>query len=229
MARPLLTNIPMLPRVILHNAISLDGRIDGFTPDVGLFYELASVWKEDATLAGSETILSSPGANTADDNRKLNPPETRGHDPRPLLVIPDSRGRIRCWEHLLKQPYWRGGIALMATSTSPSHCEYLGRKNVECLIAGKDRVDLKSALETLYELHNVKTVRVDSGGTLGGVLLREGLVDEISLLVSPVLAGSGGRALFRTIETELTVKLTRSETLKGDVVWIRYEVEKKGQ
>jgi len=48
----------VLPRVILHNAVSVDGRIDWFTPDVGQFYELASRWKEDATLAGSNTIFN---------------------------------------------------------------------------------------------------------------------------------------------------------------------------
>jgi 2,5-diamino-6-(ribosylamino)-4(3H)-pyrimidinone 5'-phosphate reductase len=225
-ARPLHTKIDMLPRVILHNAISLDGRIDGFTPDVGLFYELAATWKEDATLAGSETILSSPVAAKVDDNRTLKPPDGHAHDPRPLLVIPDSRGRIRCWEHLLRQPYWRRGVALCATGTPPAYCEYLDKKHVECVIAGKERVDLKSALETLYDLHNVKTVRVDSGGTLGGVLLREGLVDEISLLVSPVLAGSGGRALFRTIDREMTMTLTHSEKLKDGVLWVKYDIHR---
>jgi hypothetical protein len=34
--------IAMLPRVILFNAVSLDGRIDGFIPDLGQFYELAA-------------------------------------------------------------------------------------------------------------------------------------------------------------------------------------------
>jgi len=216
----------MLPKIILHNIVSLDGRIDGFTPDVGLFYELASTFKEDATLAGSETIIASPGANITDDSRKLNPPELHAHDARPLLVIPDSRGRIRCWEHLLKQPYWRGGVALMSTTTPSSYCEYLSKKNVECVIAGKEQVDLRSALEALHELHGVKTVRVDSGGALSGVLLREGLVDEISLLISPCFAGDGARALFRTVQSELPVSLTHSETLKGGVVWVRYEVEK---
>jgi hypothetical protein len=38
----------LLPRIILHNVVSLDGRMDWFTPGVGLFYELASRWQEDA-------------------------------------------------------------------------------------------------------------------------------------------------------------------------------------
>jgi 2,5-diamino-6-(ribosylamino)-4(3H)-pyrimidinone 5'-phosphate reductase len=36
-------------------------------------------------------------------------------------------------------------------------------------------------------------VRVDSGGALNGALLRAGLVDEVSLLVHPVLAGDAPR------------------------------------
>jgi hypothetical protein len=30
------------PRVIIHNLISLDGRLDGFPADAGLYYEMAS-------------------------------------------------------------------------------------------------------------------------------------------------------------------------------------------
>jgi len=32
----------MLPKVILHNAVSLDGRIDGFPIDLFQYYELAA-------------------------------------------------------------------------------------------------------------------------------------------------------------------------------------------
>ena len=42
----------MLPRIIIHNAISLDGRIDWLTFDLGLFYGLISRWNEDATWLG---------------------------------------------------------------------------------------------------------------------------------------------------------------------------------
>ena len=48
----------MLPRVILHIAVSLDGRYDWFTPDIGLFHELAGRWHEDITLAGANTIFA---------------------------------------------------------------------------------------------------------------------------------------------------------------------------
>jgi 2,5-diamino-6-(ribosylamino)-4(3H)-pyrimidinone 5'-phosphate reductase len=36
----------------VHVAVSLDGATTGFTPAVGLFYELAAMWDEDVTLTG---------------------------------------------------------------------------------------------------------------------------------------------------------------------------------
>ncbi len=46
---------------------------------------------------------------------------------------------------------------------------------------------MRAALAELYDNHAVKTMRMDSGGTLNGVMLSAGLVSEISLLVHPLL------------------------------------------
>jgi hypothetical protein len=49
---------PMLPQVILHTAMSLDGRITGFPADLDIYYSLAAQWNPDAILFGSETVLA---------------------------------------------------------------------------------------------------------------------------------------------------------------------------
>ncbi len=54
----------MLPRVIMHNAVSVDGRLDWIEPDLGAFYGIAAGFGEDATLVGSETILSAYASGT---------------------------------------------------------------------------------------------------------------------------------------------------------------------
>ena len=51
-------NNKKLPYLILYNAVSVDGRIDHFPVDMGLFYSLISIWKEDATLSGCDTLLN---------------------------------------------------------------------------------------------------------------------------------------------------------------------------
>jgi len=40
----------MPPCIVLHNAVSLDGRIDWFSPESAQFYGLIPCWKEDAKI-----------------------------------------------------------------------------------------------------------------------------------------------------------------------------------
>jgi 2,5-diamino-6-(ribosylamino)-4(3H)-pyrimidinone 5'-phosphate reductase len=53
----------MLPKVILHTAMSLDGRITDFPADLELYYGLAAQWNHGAILFGSETVLAAARAD----------------------------------------------------------------------------------------------------------------------------------------------------------------------
>ncbi|HNQ30460.1 MAG TPA: hypothetical protein PKM87_10110 [Methanolinea sp.] len=55
----------MMPRVIIHIATSLDGRITRFPADLELYYALAATWNPDAILFGSETVLTAVRENPA--------------------------------------------------------------------------------------------------------------------------------------------------------------------
>jgi 2,5-diamino-6-(ribosylamino)-4(3H)-pyrimidinone 5'-phosphate reductase len=210
--------------------VSLDGRIDWFTPNVGQFYELASRWKEDATLAGSDTILNPQEEVPEEDETAFEPPKRNPDDPRPLLVVPDSRGRIRNWHFWRKQPYWRDMVALCSHSTPRTYLDYLQKRHIDYIVAGDDHVDLRVALEELNARYGVKVVRVDSGGTLNGILLRSDLVDEVSVLIHPgLVGGTTPRSIFRapdliSSEGVIQLRLIHVEQLKGDVIWLRYEV-----
>jgi len=219
-----------LPKVILHTAVSLDGRIDWFNPDVGLFYELAGRWKEDATLADSETMIRAQQempAEPAGDSAIL---ESGEKESKPLLVVPDSRGRIKDWDDWRRQPYWRDVLVLCSQSTPRQYLEYLKSAKIRYLVLGKKKVDFRKAFGILYEKHNIKVIRVDSGGTLNGVLLREGLVSEVSLLIHPCLVGgTSPRSFFRAEDLRspdgvIRLELTHEEKLKHGVIWLVYRV-----
>lgn len=221
----------MLPRVILHNAVSLDGRIDGFEPDVGRFYELAGAFDEDATLAGSETILRSPSGAEHDRPDDPIPPPAGAGDERPLLVVVDSRGRVRCWGALRAAGLWRGCIAAVSEATPRAYVDFLRARAVDTILAGELRVDLRAMLHELAERHGVRTVRVDSGGALNAALLSAGLVDEVSLLVHPVLAGDRTpRSFYRTDgERPVALRLRSAQTQADGALWLRYEVARPAQ
>lgn len=224
----------MLPRVILFNAVSLDGRTTGFPADLGQFYGLASHWKEDATLVGAGTILGSGDEAPPEDESAFVPPQVNPDDTRPLLVIPDSRGRVRSWHALLQWPYWRDAVALVSRSTPEEYLSYLRKRHVGYIVAGDDHVDLRLALDELNARYGTKVVRADSGGTLNGVLLRAGLVDEVSILIYPCLVGgTTQQSIFRapdlpSMEGVIGLKLVHHEKLDGDAVWLRYEVAGHG-
>lgn len=231
----------MKPRVILHNAVSADGRADWFPADIGLFYELAATWREDATLAGSGTILAAGGGVEAPAEREGEPPAaaagaddrpSAGEDRRPLLAVVDSRGQVKGWDTLLAAGYWRSGIALCSAATPAEHLSWLDAHGVKRIATGAERVDLAAALDELAARFGVKTVRVDSGGKLNGELLRLGLVDEISLLVHPYLVGGTSPAsMYRAADLVhevgvLRLELLQSRTVKQGIVWLRYAVRK---
>jgi 2,5-diamino-6-(ribosylamino)-4(3H)-pyrimidinone 5'-phosphate reductase len=69
-------------------------------------------------------------------------------------------------------------------------------------------------------------VRVDSGGSLIGALLRDGLVDEVSLLVHPCLAGAAGERAWHGGAPAHALDLERiaAESLDGALTWLRYRV-----
>jgi len=224
----------MLPKVILHNAVSVDGRMDNIEPDLGQFYGLAQRWEEDATIVGSETILKEEDI-PEETEEDLLPPEKKPNDMRPLLAIPDSKGRVRSWHHLRKAPFWSYMVALISKTTPREYIDYLERRHIDYIIAGEEKVDMRTALEELKTRYNVKTARVDSGGSLNGVLLREGLVNEVSIMVLPSLVGGTSlHYIFQapdltSKEAALELKLAHFERLDEDVLWLRYMVKKVKQ
>jgi 2,5-diamino-6-(ribosylamino)-4(3H)-pyrimidinone 5'-phosphate reductase len=224
-------NQSTLPYTIIHNMQSIDGRLTGFIPDLELYYGLAATFNEDATLVGSKTILAAPETNE-ETEEAFDDPQQNPTDPRGTLIIVDGKGQVRNWHMLKKAGIWRNFIALCTSETPKEYLDYLTKRHIAPIITGKNHVNLKESLGILYQKHNIKRIRVDSGGTLNGILLHEGLVDEISIIINPSLVGGTPTpTLFdnnqeKTIENTKTLTLTHNETLKNGNVWIRYTLNK---
>ena len=215
----------MMPRVILHNSVSLDGRIDGFEVDMELHYGTAAQHDFQASLAGSGTILA---AAPPPDRGPPSFPDPADVEGAGLLVVPDSGGRVRCWNHLRNCGFFSGVLALVSGSTPHSHMKYLERMKVDHWVLGDRKVDLEAALSRLGSERGVRRVLLDGGGTLSGVLLRQGLVSEISLIVHPFLAGAGSSVpFFRDPDGEkglLALGPPKVKKMPDGRIWLRYGV-----
>jgi 2,5-diamino-6-(ribosylamino)-4(3H)-pyrimidinone 5'-phosphate reductase len=124
---------------------------------------------------------------------------------------------VRTWEALRDCAHWSGALALHCSATPAERST-----SVAEIVTGGERVDLAAALAALHERHGARLVRVDSGGALTGALLCAGLVDELSLLVHPCLAGDERRWHGREPVPRHDLVKTAAETLGDGLVWLRY-------
>jgi 2,5-diamino-6-(ribosylamino)-4(3H)-pyrimidinone 5'-phosphate reductase len=126
----------------------------------------------------------------------------------------------------------RDVLALCSSSTPQEHRGYLADRHIGTIVAGDDRIDMRAALEALNRLYGVHILRVDSGGTFNSVLLHAGLVDEVSVLIHPFIAGGKADPTLSDplkagiLDLQVHLRLLSAEVAGEGVVWARYTVKK---
>jgi len=116
---------------------------------------------------------------------------------------------------------------LISRKTNEDFIDYLKERSYDYLICGDKHVNFKTAYDTLTEKYKISTIMVDSGPALNGVLLDIGLIDEISLLVSPVLVGKKSDKLLAQLNFgnhNVSLRLLEHEVLDKGLVSLRYQV-----
>ncbi len=220
----------MIPHVIMHVTVSVDGRIDWGIAENNPYYGLIRSFHADVDLSGTGTMLAAPIPEDPQAAFGEIYEEWSKLADKPKLAVVDSRGLIRNWEFLKKQPWWSGHVALCSEATPAEHIRYLQDVGVESIVIGQEKVNLRQALEELNTRYGTRIIRTDCGGTLHGVLLRAGLVAELSVIVNPTLVGgTSPRTMYAAPDLTsedgvLRLKLLSVERLNEEFVWLRYEV-----
>lgn len=179
--------IPDLPRS--HAALGDDSEADRFM--LALLRACA-----DAVLVGSGTLLASPKGTwrvdraypeAADAFAELR--SRRGRPEQPLVAVVTSGGSFDPSHPVLEA----GAIVLTTQAAAPGLAENVPSATEVVPVNDGARVDLAAALVALRERgHSV--ILSEAGPTLFGQLVAGGLVDELFLTVSPVLAGHASAA-----------------------------------
>ena len=227
------------PRVIWHMMSSLDGRIltDGWplSPEGRKQYEqVHASYDPDGWLCGRVTMEQHfaqgvrPDAEIARQHHGA-PREDfvapGGHDSFAFAV--DTHGRL-AWDtsdidgdHV---------VAILAERVSDEYLAFLRQRGVSYLLAGAREVDLSLALEKIAARFGVETLMLEGGGKINGSMLREGLVDEVSVLVAPLVDGrTGTPALFDVDQAHVApqrLELESVEKRADGVLWLRYRVQR---
>ncbi|MFZ2499736.1 MAG: RibD family protein [Methanosarcina sp.] len=222
----------MLPKLVIHNSISLDGSTTGFEANIGIHYKILSSYQPDAMIVGSNTAKTGTQffceTVPPEEESDFQKPEIQSDDPRAYWVIADSRGVLEGLLHVFRHSeYSKDVIVLVSEKTPEPYINYLKERNYDFIRTGADRVNIKRALEIASERYGFKLVVSDSGGVLNSILLEHGLVEEISLILSPEIAGKKGTNLFRNLEKGgIQLELIRNEIVEKKYVHLVYRVLK---
>ena len=123
-------------------------------------------------------------------------------------------------------------IMVLTERVRSSHLAHLRLAGVSYLFGGKRDVDLARVLTKLRASFGIRRLRIDGGGTVNGSFLKAGLIDELSLLLTPVADGTlGTPTVFDAVPgtapwraAKLTLKSVRR--LPGGLLWLRYRFQR---
>ena len=120
-------------------------------------------------------------------------------------------------------------VAVLSERVSDDYLALLRARGVSYVLAGARDIDLALALEKIGTQFGVRTLMLEGGGKINGTMMRSGLIDEVSLLITPVADGRVGTPSLFDIDGEGVVPhrlaLETVERRADDVLWLRYRVE----
>ena len=140
----------------------------------------------DAVMVGVGTVLADDPSLTLDDQERVAAREERGEAPHPARVVADSHARTPPTADVLDDA--AEAFVFVAAEEPREHVEALEDAGATVLVAGDNRVALPDALSKL-ESRGVERLLVEGGGELIFSLFEDGLVDELSVYVSPTVIG----------------------------------------
>ena len=85
-------------------------------------------------------------------------------------------------------------ITVLQENVSDAYIAHLRHAGVSYVFAGKDSLDLPLAVRKLKEQFGIEKMLLSGGGIVDWAFLQAGLIDEISLVIPPVIDGGTGLA-----------------------------------
>ena len=213
--------VPRLPRS--HAVIGDDSEADRFV--LALVRACA-----DAVVVGSGTLLASPKGTWRTD--RAYPPTAealaelrarRGRPEQPLVVVVSTGASLDP-----AHPVFASGALVLTTEGAASRLGAAVPDATEVVAVNDgDTVDLARALDLLRD-RGCPIVLTEAGPSMFGSLVASGLVDELFLTVSPVLAGRAATARLGLVEGVELIPQTRvagrlrSVRTHGSHLFLRY-------
>jgi len=211
------------PHVIFSAAITLDGKLATRTGDSRLsskkdkirVHKLRS--KVDAILIGKNTVEIDDPLLSVRNIRKKNP----------IRIILDSNATIRTNSKILRTCSRIPTIIAVSKKAPKKNLQKLEKFPVQVIVCGNYTVNIKKLLGILKK-KGIKNILVEGGGTTNWAFVKENLVDEAMITITPYLVGGINATTlvdgdgFSTIAKSVKLKLKNITKTKNEVI-LHYE------
>ncbi len=195
------------PKIILSAAISIDGKIATRSGDSKLsskrdltrLHKLRS--QVDAIIIGKNTVNK--------DDPLLTVRYSKGKNP--IRIILDSHGTISNKSKILQTSNKVKTIIVVSKKITKKNLQKLKKFSVEIMIVGENQVNIKSLIKILSK-RKIKTILLEGGGTINWEFIKNNLVDEFFITITPFILG--GKDAITLVQGEGFHKITKSQKLR---------------
>jgi len=199
------------PKIILSAAISIDGKIATRSGDSKLsskrdltrLHKLRS--QVDAIIIGKNTVNK--------DDPLLTVRYSKGKNP--IRIILDSCGTISNKSKILQTSNKVKTIIVVTKKITKKNLQKLKKFSVEIMIVGENQVNIKSLIKILSK-RKIKTILLEGGGTINWEFIKNNLVDEFFITITPFILG--GKDAITLVQGEGFDKITKSHKLRLNVI-----------
>jgi len=211
------------PRVIFSAAITLDGKLASRNGDSKLSSKIDKIRvhklrsKVDAILIGKNTVKIDDPLLSVHNIKKKNP--TR--------IILDSNATISTSSRILKTCSKIPTVIVVTKKAQKKNLQKLEKFPVQIVVCGNNTVSIKKLLVVLKK-KGIKNILVEGGGATNWAFVKENLVDEAIITITPYLVGGMTATTlvdgdgFSTITKSIRLKLKNVSKTRNEVI-LHYE------
>lgn len=227
------------PYIICHMVMSVDGKVTGdflFRDECAaateIYYEINRKLKCNGYICGRVTMEGSFTGGYYPDLAEYAPVH---HDhglkmdfmpddmPGFYAVAFDPKGRLGWKSNKIIDPDGDEGydgaqiIEVLTEQVDERYLGYLEAMEIPYIFAGETEIDVELALTKLKNIVGCEKLLLEGGSIINGAFQRADAIDELSLVVAPVVADKDDKPLF-TDSMVSDFELIKTEAINGNAV-----------
>ena len=229
----------MRPYIICHMVASLDGKVTGdflFRPECAaatdIYYRINREKKADGFICGRVTMQESFTGGWYPDLGQY-PAVRHDMDIKMDFIVDDlsgfyaiafdPHGKLGWQSNRIVDPDGDVGydgaqiIEVLSEDVDARYLGYLEAMEIPYIFAGETAIDVELALYKLCHIIGCKTLLLEGGSIINGAFERAGVIDEISLVVSPTVADRQSKPLFWDADIS-QFQLTKADCENGNLI-----------